>query len=131
MNSPPILDEIQVKEYDFDDHSFHTHAQQRGLGPAGIIINPPEEAGGHNFIPFNIEDRDFHINIPPPTPLELFQLFTPISLIQSWVYYSESWVSHLIQNGVIDSYNSAISNHCGSISGTGSQLHKCMYGSGC
>ncbi|ENH75294.1 hypothetical protein FOC1_g10001484 [Fusarium oxysporum f. sp. cubense race 1] len=111
MNSPPILDEIQVKEYDFDDHSFHTHAQQRSLDPAGIIINPPEEAGGHSFIPFNVEDRDFHINILPPTPLELFQLFTPISIVQSWVYYSESWVSHLIQNGVIDSYNSAISNH--------------------
>jgi hypothetical protein len=111
MNSPPILDEIQVKEYDFDDHSFHTHAQQRGLGPAGIIINPPEEAGGHSFIPFNVEDRDFHINILPPTPLELFQLFTPISLVQSWVYYSESWVSHLIEIGVIDSYNSAIPNH--------------------
>jgi len=111
MSSPPILDEIHVKEYDFNDHSFHTHAQQRGLGPAGIIINPPEEAGGHSFIPFNVEDRDFHINILPPTPLELFQLFTPISLVQSWVYYSESWVSHLIQNGVIDSYNTAISDH--------------------
>src|SRR6478735_5558950 len=110
MSSPPILDEIHVKAYDFDDHSFHTHAQQRGLGPAGII-NPPEEAGGHSFIPFNVEDRDFHINILPPTPLELFQLFTPISLVQSWVYYSESWVSHLIQNGVIDSYNTAISDH--------------------
>ncbi|KAM5528426.1 hypothetical protein FOXYSP1_18907 [Fusarium oxysporum f. sp. phaseoli] len=110
MSSPPILDEIHVKEYDFDDHSFHTHAQQRGLGPAGII-NPPEEAGGHSFVPFNVEDRDFHINILPPTPLELFQLFTPISLVQSWVYYSESWVSHLIQNGVIDSYNTAISDH--------------------
>jgi hypothetical protein len=96
MSSPPILDEIHVKEYDFDDHSFHTYAQQRGLGPAGIIINPPEEAGGHSFIPFNVEGRDFHINILPPIPLELFQLFTPISLIQLWVYYSESWVSYLI-----------------------------------
>jgi hypothetical protein len=111
MNSPPILDEIRVEEYDFDDHSFHTHAQQRGLGPTGIIINPPEEAAGRNFMPFNVEDRDFHINILPPTPLELFQLFTPISLVQSWVYYSDSWVSYLTQNGVIDSHNSAISDH--------------------
>jgi hypothetical protein len=46
-----------------------------------MIISPPEEAGGHNFIPFNVENRDFHIIILPPTPLELFQLFTPISLV--------------------------------------------------
>jgi hypothetical protein len=57
------------------------------------------------------EDRDFQINILPPTPLELFQLFIPISLVQSWVYYSDSWVSHLTQNGVIDSHSSAISDH--------------------
>jgi hypothetical protein len=111
MNSPPILDEIQVKEYDFDDHSFHTHAQQRGLGPAGIIINPPEEAGSHSFNPFNVEDRDIQMNILPLTPLELFQLSTPISLLQSWVYHSNSCVSHLTQNGIIDSYNTAISDH--------------------
>jgi hypothetical protein len=57
MNSLPIFDEIQVKGYDFNNHSFYIHTQQRGLGTAGIIINPPEEAAGHSFIPLNVKDR--------------------------------------------------------------------------
>ncbi|KAH7210060.1 hypothetical protein DER44DRAFT_774985 [Fusarium oxysporum] len=44
MNSLPILDEIKVSQYDFDDHRFHTHAQQRGLGPAGIIPDSQRSA---------------------------------------------------------------------------------------
>jgi hypothetical protein len=108
MNSPITLDEIHVA---IDDYSFHTHSQRIAYDPTGVPVFPPEEGGGHNFTPFNIEYRDFHINILPLTPLELFQYFIPKSLILSWIQYTESWVLYLLENGVIDSWNTPISNH--------------------
>jgi hypothetical protein len=45
--------------------TFHTRSQ-RGVGDStGVPIFPAEEAAGHNFIPFSIEYRDFHINRLP------------------------------------------------------------------
>jgi hypothetical protein len=108
MNSQEILDEIHVE---IDDHSFHTHSQRTADDPTGVPIFPPEEGAGHNFTPFNIEYHDFHINILPPTPLELFQYFIPKSLMLSWIQYTESRVLHLLENGVIDSWNTPISDH--------------------
>jgi hypothetical protein len=108
MTSQSIPDKIQ-DSYDFVDHSFHTHSQRAADDPTGVPIFPAEEAAGHNFTPFNVECRDCHINILPPTPLELFQLFTPISLVQSWIEHTNPWVAHLIENGVIDNWNTPIS----------------------
>ncbi|KAM5528993.1 hypothetical protein FOXYSP1_16837 [Fusarium oxysporum f. sp. phaseoli] len=80
MTSQSIPDKIQ-DSYDFDDHSFHTHSQHAADDPTGVPIFPAEEAAGRNFTPFNVECRDFHINILPPTHssfssfLQLFPLF--------------------------------------------------------
>jgi hypothetical protein len=70
---------------------------------------PPEEGRGDDFQPFNLEYRDFKINPLPKEPLELFQLFVPISLIQLWIEYTESWVYHLIENDIIDNWNTPLS----------------------
>ncbi|KAM5529774.1 AC transposable element-derived protein 4 [Fusarium oxysporum f. sp. phaseoli] len=74
-------------------------------------IFPAEEAAGHSSIPFNIEYRDFHISPLSQEPLEFFQLFVPISLIQPWIEYTNSWVAHLIENSIIDNWNTRISKH--------------------
>ncbi|EWY79750.1 hypothetical protein FOYG_17144 [Fusarium oxysporum NRRL 32931] len=108
MTSQSIPDVLQAS-CDFDDHSFHTHSQRAADDPTGVPVFPPEEAVGDDFTPFNIEYRDFHINILPPTPLELFQLLTPISLIHSWIGYTNAWVAYLIENGIIDNWNTPIS----------------------
>ncbi|KAF4971256.1 hypothetical protein FSARC_1878 [Fusarium sarcochroum] len=106
MTSQSIPSQIQAT-YDLDDNSFCTQSQRGPDDPTGEPDFPPEEAG-HNFTPFNIEYRDFHINPLPQNPLDLFQLFVPISLVQSWIEYTNSWVAHLIENGVIDSWNTPI-----------------------
>ena len=100
MTSQATLAEAQ-DSCEIDDHSFHTHSQRAADDPTGVPDFLPEEAGD-SFTPFNVGNRDFYINMLPPTPLELFQLFIPISLIQSWIEYTNAWVAHLIENGVID-----------------------------
>jgi hypothetical protein len=109
MTSQSIPAQTQAS-YDFDDNSFRTQSQRAADDPTGVPVFPAEEAG-HNFMPFNIEYRDFQIKSLPQSPLELFQLFVPISLVQSWIEYTNSWVTHLIQNGVIDNWNTPISQH--------------------
>lgn len=73
-----------------DDHSFDTPPLRAANDPTGVPNFPPEEGRGDDFQPFNLEYRDFKINPLPKEPLELFQLFIPISLIQSWVKYTNS-----------------------------------------
>ncbi|ENH64952.1 PiggyBac transposable element-derived protein 2 [Fusarium oxysporum f. sp. cubense race 1] len=90
----------------YDDTSFESQNRQGSSGPADL---PADKSRGHNFTPFIVEDRDFHITHLPQTPLELFQLFIPISLIYRWIDYTNSWVGHLIENGVTDSWNTPIS----------------------
>jgi hypothetical protein len=90
----------------YDDKSFESQNRQGSSGPADL---PADKSRGHNFTPFIVEDRDFHITHLPQTPLELFQLFIPISLIYRWIDYTNSWVGHLVENGVTDSWNTPIS----------------------
>ncbi|KAF5584351.1 ac transposable element-derived 4 [Fusarium subglutinans] len=92
---------------EIDDRSFHTHLQRAADDPTGVPDFLPEEAGD-SFTPFNVGNRDFYINMRPPTPLQLSQLFVPISLIQSWIKYINAWVTHLIENGVIDNWNTPL-----------------------
>jgi hypothetical protein len=89
MSPQSIPDKTQAS-CDFEDHSFHTHTQRAADDSTGMPIFPAEEAVGDNFTPFNVEYRDFHINILPPTPLELFQLFIPPSLTQCWIKYTNA-----------------------------------------
>ena len=49
--------------------------------------------------------RHFYINTLPSTPLQLFQLFLPISLVEKRVQYTKVWITWLKENGVIDSWN--------------------------
>jgi hypothetical protein len=100
----------KVQDY-IDDHSFNTPPLRAANDPTGVPNFPPEEGRGHDFQPFNLEYHDFKINLLPKEPLELFQLFVPISLIQSWIEYTNSWVAHLIENHVIDNWNTPLSKH--------------------
>jgi hypothetical protein len=108
MSSSSIPDQLPDS---LDDHSFHTHSQRAPNDPTGLPDFPPEEGRGHHFAPFNIEYRDFQIRPLPQEPLELFQLFMPISLIQSWIEYTNDWVAYLIENAVIDNWNTPLSKH--------------------
>ena len=93
----------EIQDY-IDDHSFDSRPFTAAANdPAGPPNLPPEEGRGDHFQPFNIEDRDFQINPLPQQPLELFQLFVPISLVQSWVGYTEDWVFFCAENGIKDS----------------------------
>ncbi|RFN46050.1 hypothetical protein FIE12Z_9701 [Fusarium flagelliforme] len=106
MSSPPILDEIQVVT-SYDDKSFLDERHSRRIWPddsTRATVFPAEEDQGTSFEPFQVETREFHINTLPPTPLKLFQLFLPISLVEKWVVYTEIWVSWLKMNGWIDSW---------------------------
>jgi hypothetical protein len=94
-----------------DDHSFDPHSRRSRNDPTGVPIFPPEEGRGSDFQPFNLEYRDFQINPLPQEPLELFQFFVPISLVQSWIEYTNSWVTHLLENAVIDNWNTPLSEH--------------------
>jgi hypothetical protein len=102
MSSQKIPDYI-------DDHSFDTPPLRAPNDPTGVPDFPPEEGRGSDFQPFNLEYRDFKINPLPKEPLELFQLFVPDSLIQSWIEYTNSWVAHLLENAVIDNWNTPLS----------------------
>jgi hypothetical protein len=110
MASLSIPDTLQ-NSFDFHGYSFHTHSHLGGEDSTGVPIFPAEEAAGHSSIPFNIEYRDLHINPLPQEPLKLFRLFVPISLILSWIEYTNSWVAHLIENSIIDNWNTPISKH--------------------
>jgi Na+-transporting NADH:ubiquinone oxidoreductase subunit NqrF len=98
----------EIPDY-IDDHSFDTLPLRAADDPTGVPNFPPEEGCGDDFQPFNLEYRDFKINPLPKEPLELFQLFVPISLVQSWIKYTNSWVTYLLENGIIDNWNTPLS----------------------
>ncbi|KAG6997356.1 hypothetical protein FocnCong_v015434 [Fusarium oxysporum f. sp. conglutinans] len=104
MSSVKIQDSL-------DGHSFESYSQRGPNDPTGVPNFPPEEGRGHDFQPFNLEYRDFKINPLPKEPLELFQLFVPISLAQSWIEYTNSWVAYLLENAVVDNWNNPLSKH--------------------
>ncbi|KAI8683287.1 Piggybac transposable element-derived protein 4 [Fusarium sp. Ph1] len=106
MNSLLIPQEAQALNA-YDDKSFikedHSH-QMHPNDPTRVPVFPAEKDRGTNFEPFPVETRTFHISTPPPTPLQLFQLFLPISLVERWVQYTQSWLSWLKENNVVDSW---------------------------
>ncbi|KAF4448031.1 PiggyBac transposable element-derived protein 4 [Fusarium austroafricanum] len=86
----------------YGDTSFSSQYPASRSGPPNL---PAEESCGHNFQPFNVPFRKFKITYLPQTPLELFQLFIPSSYVYRWIDYTNSWVSHLIENGVVDNWD--------------------------
>jgi hypothetical protein len=83
------MSSLKIPEF-IDDHSFNTLPLRAANDPTGVPDFPAEEGRGDDFQPFNIKYRDFKINPLPQQPLELFQLFIPISLVQSWIEYTNS-----------------------------------------
>ncbi|UPL02957.1 hypothetical protein LCI18_013891 [Fusarium solani-melongenae] len=92
----------------YDDMSFikedHSH-QMHPNDPTRVAVFPADKARGTKFEPFPVETRNLYINTPPPSPLQLFQLFLPISLVERWVQYTQSWLLWLKENEVVDSWN--------------------------
>src|SRR5437667_2387006 len=57
---------------------------------------PPEAKRGTQFKPFGIEARQPTIRYLPDTPLDIFQLFIPESLVQRWVEYTNEAAASMI-----------------------------------
>jgi hypothetical protein len=106
MTSQSMLEESQApntydgKSFIKEDHSHQLHPND----PTRIAVFPAETDRGTNFEPFHVETRNFRISTLPPTPLQLFQLSLPISLVEKWVQYTKSWISWLKENDVVDSW---------------------------
>ena len=64
-------------------------AAAKGKQPAGPIR-------GFNFQPFKPHFRTYIAMELPDNPVSLFQLFCPISLVQKWVEWTNSWVAYLL-----------------------------------
>lgn len=89
----------------YDDNSFIREEHSHRLwpnDPTRAAVFPAEVDRDTKFEPFHVETRKFHINTLPLTPLQLFQLFLPISLVEKWVDYTKSWISWLKENSVIN-----------------------------
>ena len=63
-------------------------------------LSPPPVDRGNSFQPFNVPYRDPEVKQLPHAPLELFQIFVPITLVEKWVQYTNR-VSSLLEGGVI------------------------------
>lgn len=84
-----------------DPSSYITEKNSRREQPNDFTYRPvfsPTTSYGAYFLPSTMPSRDLHINTLPQTPLELFQLFIPYSLVESWVRYTNSWVQSLLQS---------------------------------
>jgi hypothetical protein len=106
MDTSPILEEIHVVSI-YDDNSFIKEDHSRRMhpnDPTRAAVFPAETDRGTKFEPFHIEKRNFRINTLPSTPLQLFQLFLPTSLVEKWVRYTKIWITWLKDNGVINSW---------------------------
>jgi hypothetical protein len=104
------MNDLKIQD-SFNQERFDTPPIRAPNDPTGVPNFPPEEGQGHDFQPFHLQDRDFNIRPLPKEPLELFQLFLPISLIQSWIEYTNSWVAYLLENAVIDNWNTPLKEH--------------------
>ncbi|KAJ3453704.1 hypothetical protein MRS44_017951 [Fusarium solani] len=101
---PPKIPAVNI----YDDNSFITEENSSREQAADNTCRPefpPAEDRGFNFQPFNVPPRDLKVNPLPQDPLQLFQLFVPVSLVKSWVEYTNNWVASLHESGVIDSQN--------------------------
>ncbi|KAG5815635.1 hypothetical protein H9Q74_011574 [Fusarium xylarioides] len=81
--------------------SYITEKNSRREQPDDVTCRPvfsPTTRCGAYFLPLIMPSQDLHINPLPQTPLELFQLFVPSSLVESWVRYTNSWVQSLLQS---------------------------------
>ena len=60
------------------------------------VIKQP--ARGFHFQPFKPQYRHFIMKDLPDSPVALFQLFCPESLIEKWVIWTNDWVAFQLQS---------------------------------
>jgi hypothetical protein len=110
MNTSSDCDQRQEVD-SYDDKSFFKQHKGPRTDPkeaAGANDFPPDESRGFNFDPFIVQHRNYHIGYLPTTPLDLFQLFVPKSLLWRWIEYTNSWICYLLENSVVDSWNNPL-----------------------
>jgi hypothetical protein len=84
----------------YDDNSFIRVDDSRREQPADNTCRPlhdPILDRGYNFEAMVVPTWPFEITALPSEPLLLFQQFVPFSLVESWVCYTNSWVSHRLE----------------------------------
>lgn len=85
----------------YDDNSFiRVDNSSRREQPADNTCRPienPVPDRGYNFEPMDLPSRASAIMTLPQQPLLLFQEFLPVSLVERWVSFTNSWVSHLLR----------------------------------
>ncbi|RKK61223.1 hypothetical protein BFJ68_g17511 [Fusarium oxysporum] len=105
FQSAPIgISEEALNAYDDnsfinEDNSLQEHEGDSTRRPAFL----PAEDRGFDFQPFQVPRREIVVKQLPENQLFLFQHFIPISVVNSWVKYTNDWVNSLLQIGVIDS----------------------------
>ncbi|KAF4343862.1 hypothetical protein FBEOM_2182, partial [Fusarium beomiforme] len=84
-----------------DPSSYITEKNSRREQPNDVtcrpVFNPATRCGAY-FLPMEMPSRDPVIKSLPHTPLELFQIFLPYSLVKIWVQYTNHWVESLLQD---------------------------------
>jgi hypothetical protein len=82
------------------DDSCIVVANSRREQPADNTCRPikaPDSSRGYRFRPLKLPIRAPKITALPQEPLLLFQKFVPISLVESWACYTNSWASHVLE----------------------------------
>ncbi|KAJ0128414.1 Uncharacterized protein HZ326_28491 [Fusarium oxysporum f. sp. albedinis] len=119
----------------YDDNSFIRVDASRREQPADNTCRPihdPILDRGYNFEAMVVPTRPFEITALPSELLLLFQQFVPISLVESWVCYTNSWVNDMSFYGRTFSRVHAWSDHIQHIStvfhipGTSIAVDECM-----
>ncbi|KEY73961.1 hypothetical protein S7711_09457 [Stachybotrys chartarum IBT 7711] len=65
--------------------------QRRQPDPGTVVESKkPSDTIGQFFEPFPIQHRDFGIHDLPTSPLKLFQVFLPESLVENWARYTNN-----------------------------------------
>ncbi|KAJ3453855.1 hypothetical protein MRS44_018487 [Fusarium solani] len=98
MTSQPIPGEALNAS---DLSSYITEKNSRREQPNDVMCRPvfnPATRCGAYFLPMEMPSRDPIIKPLPHTPLDLFQLFLPYSLVERWVQYTNRWVKSLLQD---------------------------------
>ncbi|RKK31123.1 hypothetical protein BFJ66_g15994 [Fusarium oxysporum f. sp. cepae] len=84
-----------------DPSSYITEKNSRREQPNDVtcrpVFNPATRCGAY-FLPMEMPSRDPVIKSLPHTPLELFQIFLPYSLVKTWVQYTNRWIESLLQD---------------------------------
>ena len=92
LNDTVIEDTIVVggvSEVDNELFIRLDHYQQEREGDiTGRPNFEPVAAAGSVFYPFKLEQRHPTLSTLPASPVNLFQLFLPVSLVESWVCYT-------------------------------------------